>query len=193
MMKSLVVATAIIALSAGTGLAQPAGERAELLTINTVAAPDAVNLTVASPAFEQGGAIPLANSAYGENLMPGLSWTPGPEGTQSYLVIVEDPDAPTAQPFLHWIAGDIPADVTSLPAGMGAEGPGESFQSGVRGQAQYFGPRPPSGVHNYNFQVFALDRMLDLDSGASLADVKTRMEGHVLASGVLAGAYAAPE
>lgn len=191
-MKSLLIATAAAALAvtAGAALAQTAGRTAPQLTINTVQAPNAAALTVTSPAFTNGGAIPLENSAYGDNKMPGLSWSAGPAGTQSYLVVFEDPDAGGAQPFLHWIAGNIPASVTALAPGLTAV-PEGAFQTGVRGN-QYFGPRPPSGLHNYTFQVFALDRRLEAADGARLGDIKTQIAGHILASGVLVGTYAGP-
>jgi Raf kinase inhibitor-like YbhB/YbcL family protein len=187
----MICAAAVALALAGAAGAQPAGTRQEMLTYSMEPARAGARLTVTSPAFKQGGAIPLANSAYGQNQMPGLSWTAGPAGTKSYLVIVEDPDAPTARPYLHWIAANIPASTTTLPPAMVGL-PGIIQASGQRTLNQYFGPRPPSGVHNYNFQVFALDTTITGQDGVALADVQAQMKGHVLASGVLAGTYAAP-
>ena len=115
----MICAAAFAALAmAAVAAAQPAGPRQEMLTYSMEPAKAGAKLTVTSPAFKQGGAIPMANSAYGQNQMPGLSWTAGPAGTKSYLVIVEDPDAPTARPYLHWIAAIIPATTTTLPPAM---------------------------------------------------------------------------
>lgn len=165
-----------------------AGAAAEQLTIARFTGVDAID--VMSETFAAGDAIPLENSAYGDNVSPQVSWSAGPEGTMSYTLVMEDPDLPGNPPFLHWIVGDIPADVTSLEAGFAAA-PEGAFQTGVRDNS-YFGPRPPSGVHNYTFQVFALDKMLELEDGATLDLVKAAMEGHVLAAGALQATYAAP-
>lgn len=193
MKKTAWIAAAAVAMTMGlhgAALAQTAGATAQMLTINTSPAKSGTKLTVTSPAFKAGGPIPLDNSAYGKNEMPGLSWTAGPAGAKSYLVVFEDPDVGPTRPFLHWIAANVPATMTSLPAGMKAM-PGV-VQTGVRNQPVYFGPRPPSGVHNYTFQVFALDTTITGADGITLADVKAQIEGHVLASGALVGTYAAP-
>ena len=166
-----------------------AGAAADQLTI--ARATGLPSLEVTSSTFAAGEAIPLANSAYGDNRSPQISWSKGPEGTQSYVLIMEDPDLPGRPPFLHWIIGDLPASTTSLEAGM-PEAPVGAFQTGVRDNS-YFGPRPPSGVHNYTFQVFALDSMLDLEDGTKLEVVQGKMEGHMLAAGALQGTYTAPE
>ena len=86
--------------------------------------------------------------------------------------------------------GNIPPTTTSLAEGF-ASPPAGAFQTGVRGNS-YFGPRPPSGVHHYTFQVFALDTKLNLKDGAKLAEVQGAMTEHVLASGAVQGTYAGP-
>ncbi len=183
------------ALAAPAHAQQLSGQNTGALTFSTHKPSAQGKLTVTSESFAAGGEIPLAHSAYGDNRSPQLSWTPGPAGTVSYVVILEDPDlGPERPPYLHWILGDLTAETTSLPAGL-AETPLGAFQTGPQHapqQAAYFGPRPPSGVHNYTFQVFALDKRLRLYDGSTLADVKAAMEGHVLASGVLQASYAAP-
>lgn len=148
-------------------------------------------LRVTSDSFAVGEAIPMEFSAYGDNRSPQISWSAGPEGTTSYTLIMEDPDLPGRPPFLHWIVGDIPGDVTSLDAAFDAA-PDGAFQTGVR-ENVYFGPRPPNGVHNYTFQVFALDTELALEDGATRDEVEAAMLGHVLAAGALQGTYTAPE
>jgi Raf kinase inhibitor-like YbhB/YbcL family protein len=191
-MNRLMICTLAAAMAIGAAAAaQPLGSRQEMLTYTMEPAKGGARLTVTSPAFKQGQPIPLANSAYGQNQMPGLSWTPGPAGTKSYLVILEDPDAPTARPYLHWIAANIPATTTTLPAAMVGL-PNIIQASGRSGMNQYFGPRPPRGVDNYNFQVFALDTTINGQDGITLADVQSQIKGRVLASGVLVGTYAAP-
>jgi Raf kinase inhibitor-like YbhB/YbcL family protein len=137
-------------------------------------------------------------SAYGENLSPELNWSRGPEGTKSYAVIVEDPDAPKPMPVVHWLLFNIPADVTHLREGVpGAPAltfPKDARQgTNTRGATGYFGPRPPdSDPHHYHFQVFALDTKLDLKPGPARKELLDAMKGHVLAQGEIVGVFQKP-
>lgn len=191
--RGLAAISAAIVL-AGVAHAQLAGVTVEKLTIATQPAKDGAKLTVTSTSFKPGASIPLANSAFGDNKSPQLSWSKGPEGTVSYLIVMEDPDVGPRQPYLHWIIGDLTATTTRLPEGLTAtpEGAFQTSASIATNKTQYFGPRPPSGLHNYTFQVFALDTSLRLYDGSKLSDVQEAMSGHVLASGALQGTYAAP-
>ncbi len=159
------------------------------------------SLTVTSPAFEDGAAIPVVYSAYEQGASFPLSWKAGPSGTQSYVLIVEDPDAAMPKPFVHWVAWNIPGDVTSLREGLATldlqtDPPG--LRQGVtsRGTVGFVGPRPPAGdaAHTYHVQLFALDTPLDVPiTGADRDQVLAAAEGHVLASGELTGTFARPE
>jgi Raf kinase inhibitor-like YbhB/YbcL family protein len=141
------------------------------------------------------GRIPETHSEYADGISPELSWNKV-EGAKSYALILEDPDAKTIRPFVHWVAYNIPAGVTTLPEGL-QELPRLTEPEGVlqgrtsRGSVGYFGPRPPVGdpPHHYHFQVFALDRELDVPPGAERDDVLKAMEGHVLAAGEMVGTY----
>lgn len=191
----------IAALALVTTLAAPvmaqtlSGQNTAALTITTHKPASGATLDVTSASFPAGAAIPLEHSAYGDNRSPQLSWSAGPAGTVSYVVIMEDPDlGPTRPPYLHWIIGDLTARTTSLPEGL-VETPMGAFQTGAsiaQNKTIYFSPRPPSGVHTYTFQVFALDKRLGLYDGSPLKDVQAAMKDHVLASGVLQATYAAP-
>ncbi|MBI1359759.1 MAG: YbhB/YbcL family Raf kinase inhibitor-like protein [Alphaproteobacteria bacterium] len=171
---------------------QLAGQTAKQLTYELIKAKGETPLSVSSTSFSPGGKIPSANTAYGDNRSPQLSWSGAPDGVTSYLVILEDPDVGPKKPFTHWIIGNLPPTTTSLPEGLTTSPPG-AFQTGARGDS-YFGPRPPagSGVHNYTFEVFALDTKLDLKDGAKLAEVQGAMTEHVLASGVMQATSQAP-
>lgn len=128
------------------------------------------SISVSSPAFADGEKIDVRYSAYGENVSPELSWSGGPNGTQSYAVIVEDPDAPKPKPVLHWTRFNVPADVTHLREGVPGEpaltDPEDARQGmNTHGATGYFGSRPPGNdPHHYHFQVFALDTKLKLIS-----------------------------
>ena len=152
-------------------------------------------LTVSSPAFAAGGAIPDKYTPQGANVSPPLTWTGVPDGTKELVLIVEDPDAPKAAPFVHWILHRLPGSTQSLPEGMpttpevndplSAQGLNDAKTVG------YFGPQPPlgHGVHHYHFQLFALNQVLVKGPEATRDDLAKMMGGHILADGELVGTY----
>ncbi|MCQ4163898.1 YbhB/YbcL family Raf kinase inhibitor-like protein [Tahibacter harae] len=161
---------------------------------------DAPALQVKSAAFGDGQPIPLKHSAYDQGASFPLSWSAGPAGTRSYAIILEDPDVTRPpKPVIHWIAWNIPADVSALREGLPPQDrltDPDGLRQGPNtpGRTGYYGPRPPAGdtPHRYHTQVFALDRMLDLPAGADREALLAAMRGHVLAKGVLVGTFARP-
>lgn len=134
-------------------------------------------------------------AAHGDT-SPQLSWTGAPEGTQSYTITCFDPDAPTPSGFWHWVLVDVPADVTSLPVGAGAEGadlPGNAFMCrNDAGTKAFMGAAPPAGdqVHRYYFVVHAVrEPSLGVDSDASPAVVSFNLAFKTLGRAVLHGTY----
>ena len=156
-----------------------------------------VKLAVRSAAFTDGAPMAARYSEYADGVSPPLSW-PAVQGARSYAVILEDPDAPQ-KPFVHWLAWNIPASVTSLPEGL-QEQPRLTEPDGVlqgrttRGSIGYYGPRPPAGdpAHHYHFQVLALDAMLSLPFGSDRDQLLKAVQGHVLAKGEVVGRFAQP-
>lgn len=153
-------------------------------------------LAVTSSAFQPGGAIPDKYSAYHQGVALPVSWSGAPGGTQSFALLIEDPDAPAPQPFVHWVVYDIPAGATSLPEGTGDaptldEPKGAHQGKNGRSTIGYFGMRPPETdpPHHYHVEVFALDRKLGLDPGATRDQLVEAMKGHVLAQGEVVGTY----
>lgn len=146
----------------------------------------ASSMTLTSKSFPSGGAIPEKFSNYGSNVSPELSWAGGPSQAVSYTLIVDDPDAPQSDPFVHWLVYDIPSSTTSLEEGKPSSGKEGKGDSGTLG---YYGPRPPSGNHHYHFKIYALDSMLNLPEGATKAELVRAMIGHTLAMGELIGTY----
>lgn len=155
-------------------------------------------ITVSSTAFEHHGMVPLAYSAYGDNTVPSITWSGLPEGTQQLALVMDDPIAPTPQPFVHWVAYNIPADADGLPEGLTRDAEVnvsglEGMINGVNGlrQTGYFGPRPPKDgkLHAYHFRIYALDSELDLPAGLNKAELLEAIDGHVLATGMLMGHY----
>lgn len=116
-------------------------------------------LTMISPAFSQGERIPDKHARDGENLLPPLKWSGVPEGTRSFTLIVEDPDAPSGT-FRHLGVYNIPATWEGLPESADTRGGGgPRFAVNDFGHARYDGPQPPKGhgTHHYHFRLAALD------------------------------------
>lgn len=195
-MKPIAIAAAAAALlAASVAVAQapppPASEAgAQYLALTNIPARGGAKLTVTTPAWRAGGDIPFENTQYRGNTFPGLSWSAGPAGTRSYVVIMQDTDAVrNNDAILHWTMYNIPAGTTSLPAGMSAPPAGAAYGPNIRGAAQaYMGPRtPPGPKHRYHLQVFALDTTLPADPNMSWDALKAALNGHVLASGEVVG------
>jgi len=149
-------------------------------------------LQVTSASFRANAAIPAKYSAYHDGISPALAWTRA-DKAKSYALLVEDPDAPMATPFVHWIAWNIPANATSLPEGLQGNAYADGMVQGASGTGStgYFGPRPPvvDPPHHYHFEVFALDAKLALPASADRDALVKAMQGHVLAKGELVGTY----
>lgn len=167
-----------------------------LLAINLPATQARARLTVQSPAFQKGGVIPEQYSSYGQDVSPPLRWSEPPYGTQSIVVLLEDPDAENPKPYVHWVLYDLPPGTRELREGLPRLGrlkdPSGALQGlNSRGSLGYFGPRPPAGVppHRYHFQVFALDTPLGFNPGVNRQAVLNAMGGHVLAKGELVGTF----
>jgi Raf kinase inhibitor-like YbhB/YbcL family protein len=153
----------------------------------------AAELIVTSAAFPAGGTIPLRYSAYGDGVSPPLAWTGAPAGTRSFVLLVEDPDASSAKPYVHWMAWNIAAGQTSLPEAVGPSAAGMVQGRNNHGDKAWFGPRPPGrSPHRYYFELFALDTELALAPTASRSALLRAMDGHVLAAGWLLGTFQKP-
>lgn len=152
-----------------------------------------------SPAFEPGQPIPVTHTADGSDISVPLTWDGVPAEAQELALIVDDPDAPTPQPWVHWVLYKLPATLRALPPGL----PNTSHLTDPPGALQgrnswtsgrilgYRGPAPPQGhgVHRYRFQLYALDRPLSVKPGLDADRLRTAMHGHVLESCELVGTY----
>jgi hypothetical protein len=147
-------------------------------------------LTLSSPAFRNGARIPKKHACKpeGENVSPPLAWTGAPAATRELALLCDDPDAPRAEPWVHWVLYGIPADRTSLAEGE--TGVGVAGKNDWK-KTEWGGPLPPagSGVHHYHFRLYALDAPLQLAPGATKPELLAALEGHVLATAELVGTY----
>ena len=143
---------------------------------------------VSSPAFRDGEPLDPCFTADEEDAVaPPLEWTAPPAGTQELALIVEDPDAPTPEPFSHWLVWGLPPQQGKLLEGETPPRVGKnSFQN-----SEWLLPDPPTGhgPHDYVFQLFALDLPLALMPGAGRKELLAAMEGHVVAAAVVTGTY----
>lgn len=149
------------------------------------------SMLIKSSVFKQKGMIPSKYTCDGSNVSPPLEWGNAPEGTKSYALICEDPDAPSGT-FTHWVAYDIPADADGLPEKVTADGnilDGMGQGKNSFNQIGYGGPCPPGGTHRYYFKLYALDSNLNLKPGVTKEVLLKAMEGHILAQGELMGRY----
>ena len=150
-----------------------------------------MSLSITSPAFKQGGRIPSKYTCDGMDISPGLEWSDVPEGTRSFTIIADDPDAPVGT-WIHWVFCNIPGEKRTLPEALPPDAslPDGSMQGkNSWGRPGYGGPCPPGGTHRYFFRLYALDTVLELKSGVSENDLLKAMKGHILAGAELMGLY----
>lgn len=151
-------------------------------------------LKLTSSAFTEGGSIPTKYTCEGDDTSPPLAWSGAPDGTRSFALIVDDPDAPDpAHPkmtYVHWVAYNIPATAVELAEGAGKGAMPSGTETGLNDwkKAEYGGPCPPIGRHRYFFKLHALDTTLDLSQPAK-PDLEKAMQGHVIARAELMGTY----
>src|SRR5579872_3962131 len=139
----------------------------------------ALKLTVAP--YPNGGAIPTLHTCDGADLSPALEWSGEPAGTQSFALILDDPDAP-AGTWNHWLLYDLAASVHSLAQGYKPGHPGVSGTNDF-GKTGYGGPCPPKGhgPHRYFFRLYALDTpALGVPQGARRKQLESTLQQHQL-------------
>ena len=148
-----------------------------------------MTLTLRSPAFEPGTAIPARFDHDRGDLSPALTWDGVPHGTAGLVLLVDDPDAPVEGSFVHWVLsnidparqgiaeGEVPAEATAGANGFGRPG--------------YLGPAPPPGdrPHRYVFRLLAVDQPVPLKGLPSYQDIESAVTGHILGEARLTGTY----
>jgi Raf kinase inhibitor-like YbhB/YbcL family protein len=152
-------------------------------------------LVLTSPAFANSGAIPKQYTCEGVNVSPPLRWLEIPQGTKSFALIIDDPDAPDPRApkmtWVHWVVYNIPADAHSLPEDAANSGLPAGAKQGLNDwkRASYGGPCPPIGRHRYFHKLYALDTVLPDLGRVTKAQLLDAMKGHVLAEAQLVGTY----
>jgi len=151
--------------------------------------------TLTSTSFPPNGSIPAQFTCEGDDVSPALQWSGVPAGTKSFVLIVDDPDAPDPKAprmtWVHWILSDIPATASGLAEGVTAAQLPAGTREGRNDWKRpgYGGPCPPIGRHRYFHKLYALDTVLPDLGSPSKAAVEQAMEGHVLGKAELIGTY----
>lgn len=152
-----------------------------------------------STAFGSGEPIPKKYTGDGQDVSPPLAWQEAPAGTRQWALICDDPDAPTDEPWVHWVIYGLPASVRSLPEGVKTTAQLSDPKGALQGKNSwpdgrtvgYRGPAPPKGhgVHHYHFKLYALDAELKQSPGLTKNELLKAIDGKTLATGELVGTY----
>jgi len=158
-----------------------------------------MSITIRSTAFAEGDVIPQKHTGDGDDVSPPLVWEGVPDEVMELALICDDPDAPTPEPWVHWVIYKIAPSVRELPEGIPSDARLDAPIQAFQGQNSwptgrtigYRGPAPPPGhgVHHYHFKLYALDCELDTEPGIDKSTLLATMDGHVLAQGELVGTY----
>lgn len=152
-------------------------------------------LALTSSNFDAGGTIPARYTCEGDDRSPALEWSGAPDGTRSFALIVDDPDAPDPRApqrtWVHWVLYNLPADTRGLPEGVASADLPKGTREGMNDwkRTGYGGPCPPIGRHRYFHKLYALDTELTDLHGATKAQLESALEGHILAKAELMGTY----
>lgn len=153
-------------------------------------------MDVTSPVLEDGGEIPERFTCEGEDLSPTLRIQGVPDEAETLAVIVDDPDAPRPEPWVHWLIWNLPAGTDELPEGYPPSGSGSTVAQARQGEndfgdVRYGGPCPPPGhgTHRYRFHVYAMDTELEIPEGSSRAELEKVIQGRILDEAKLVGTF----
>jgi Raf kinase inhibitor-like YbhB/YbcL family protein len=196
MMVVAMMVVAMIALVSGgrDGELSPKNSEDSIGGISTM------RFQLTSSAFRQDEPIPPKYSGEGDDVSPPLAWEGAPDATEEFALICDDPDAPTAEPWVHWViygislnaqslAEGVPAGEAELKKPVAARQGKNSWTSGTT--IGYRGPLPPPshGTHHYHFKLYSLARKLKLPPSLTKGELLTAIKGHVLAEAELVGTY----
>lgn len=162
-----------------------------LLIVNYYSQGRKMEFKIESSAFREGEIIPSKYTSDGENISPPLGWINAPNGTKSFALINDDPDAPAGD-WVHWVIYNIPAGIHELKEGASSKKllPKEAIE-GITDfhKTGYNGPCPPTGIHRYYFKLYALDAVLHLQAGVTKMQLLNAMKGHLVSQAALIGKY----
>ena len=165
------------------------------LTVYALQEEENMSFQLTSAAFENGQSIPMEYTCEGADISPTLQWSGAPDKTKSFVLIVDDPDAPDPKAprmtWVHWVLVNIPAKTKELVEDVQPQNLPEGTIEGLNDwkRSGYGGPCPPIGRHRYFHKLYALDTVLEKLEEPTKAEVEEAMQGHVLAQATLIGTY----
>ncbi len=148
-------------------------------------------MEIISSSFDEGTMIPKKYTCDAIDISPPLKWSKIPDGTKTFAIICDDPDAPMGT-WVHWVIYNLPVNINELSEDVPSL---EILPNGAKqgrndfGKIGYGGPCPPGGTHRYYFKVYALTEELNVEAGISKSELLKAMEGHILSEGQLMGRY----
>ncbi len=145
-----------------------------------------ITMKLESPAFNNNGSIPSKYTCDGENVSPPLKISEVPADAKSLVLIVDDPDAPAGD-WVHWTIFNMDPATSEIAEGTAPLGAAQGMTD--FGSNGYGGPCPPSGVHHYQFKLYALDSTLNIPASSKKRDIEKAMNAHVLGQAVLVGLF----
>lgn len=160
-----------------------------MISISSISA---APFSLTSKTFKDGQLLPKDTGWKSGNKVPSLSWSGAPKGTKSFALICDDPDAPTKEPWVHWVVFNIPVSQNNLIKPLGKAKAIGVIRQGINSYREigYGGPHPPKGEkHRYYFKVYALDKVLDLPAGSPKKELEVAMKDHILGTAQLMGTY----
>lgn len=143
-------------------------------------------MKIISRAFENNQMIPQKYTCDGENISPPLQISDIPEEAKSLVLIIDDPDAPSGD-WVHWLVWNINPETKLITENESPKGAIQGINDFNR--QNYDGPCPPSGIHHYQFKIYALDTILNLPSNSRKKDLEKTIEDHLLDKDILIGLY----
>jgi Raf kinase inhibitor-like YbhB/YbcL family protein len=150
-------------------------------------------MKLVSSAFRHMAPIPARHTCEGADTSPPLAWSDAPAGTKTFVLIVDDPDAPDpeapAMTWVHWLLYNVPASISMLPEGLTSLPTGTLEGVNDWGRTGYGGPCPPIGRHRYFHKLYALDTVLPDLQRPNRARLESAVQGHILAQAELIGTY----
>jgi Raf kinase inhibitor-like YbhB/YbcL family protein len=159
----------------------------------------AMTIQITSTVFKEGESIPKKYTGEGADVSPPLEWSNIPEKTKELVLICDDPDAPTEEPWVHWVIYKISPEVKGLKEGIPRkprltgelQGALQGKNSWQHDNIGYHGPMPPPGhgTHHYYFKLYALEAKLAVEPGMEKKAILQDIEDHVIAQGQLMGTY----
>ncbi len=143
-------------------------------------------MKIKSDFFANNGRIPAEYTCDGKGMQPALKISGVPEEAESLALIVDDPDAPSRD-FVHWIIWNINPKISVIKNGNVPRGATEGYTS--LNKPGWVAPCPPSGVHRYNFKLYALDTFFSIPNSSNKANLLRAMERHLIENAALVGLY----